>query len=124
MKYIFVENGLINGAGFAERMDDGVLNIKVSEEIYEDYVSDPLKYVYKDNEIVSNPNYEDDHRKFLNQQRIAKIYDLLEELDAKRIRAICENEVKNSETGETWLEYYNKQISDLRAELSSLSGDC
>ena len=44
----------------------------------------------------------------------------LDELDKKRIRAICEDEVKNERTGETWLDYYNEQINILRMELKNL----
>ena len=31
MKYIFVENGILNGAGELEQLYDGVLNIEVSD---------------------------------------------------------------------------------------------
>lgn len=41
-------------------------------------------------------------------------------LDTKRIRAIAEPEVKNSETGETWLEYYTAQIMNLRSQIAEL----
>ena len=44
----------------------------------------------------------------------------LEDLDTKRIRAVCEDEIKNERTGETWLDYYNSQIYDLRIEYKSL----
>ena len=50
-------------------------------------------------------------------------YDILSQindLDTKRIRAICEPEVKDSETGETWLEYYTKQIVLLREKLKEV----
>ena len=55
------------------------------------------------------------------EERIYEIKIELDELDKKRIRAICEPALKDGEAGETWLEYYNKQISDLRKELSELS---
>ena len=38
-------------------------------------------------------------------------------LDKKRIRAIAEPELKNPDTGETWLEFYNAQIKNLRSKL-------
>ena len=41
--------------------------------------------------------------------------------DKKRVRAICENEIKDSQTGQTWLEFYNDQVLELRAKLNSLS---
>ena len=47
----------------------------------------------------------------------------LEELDAKRLRAICEPSVKDNATGQTWLEYYNEQIVNLRRKLSEVKYD-
>ena len=44
----------------------------------------------------------------------------IEELDKKRIRAICEPQIKDNQTGETWLEYYNLQIINLRQELADI----
>jgi len=51
---------------------------------------------------------------------IEKIKAELSELDSKRIRAICENEVKDAETGETWLDFYNNKVKELRTQLASL----
>lgn len=44
----------------------------------------------------------------------------IDEIDKKRIRAICEPEIKNTSTGQTWLEYYNLQIQDLRNQIAEL----
>ena len=73
------------------------------------------------NKIIKNPNYEADLIKLKNQQRAAEIRRELENLDGKRIRAVCENEIKNTETGETWLDFYNNQIFALRKELISIT---
>lgn len=54
------------------------------------------------------------------EARKAEILAELDTLDAKRIRAVCEPSVKDPETGETWLDYYNAEIEKLRAELGSL----
>ena len=51
---------------------------------------------------------------------IEKIKTELAELDSKRIRAICESETKDAETGETWLDYYNNQVKELRNQLASM----
>ena len=53
-----------------------------------------------------------------NAIRMQEIQDQLETLDKKRVRAIAEPSLKDENT--TWLEYYNKQIQELRKELSSL----
>lgn len=120
MKHIYIENGVINGAGFCEQLDEGVLNIEVSDDVFQEFCSDKFKFAYINGQIVSNPNYEQDKLKSENFARAEEIRNELEELDKKRIRAICEDEVKNERTGETWLDYYNEQINLLRIELKSL----
>lgn len=121
MKYIFIENGIINGAGGVQQLDEGVSNIEISDEIYETYINDPLKYTYQNGQIIENPEYETLKQQQLNEKRIQQIQQQLNELDQKRIRAICEDEVKNPATGETWLDFYNAQIYELRTELNSLN---
>lgn len=54
------------------------------------------------------------------EKQINKINEELSELDMKRIRAICEPEIKDEETGETWLDYYNSQILSLREQIQQL----
>jgi len=123
MYYVFVKNGVINGLGEAQCIDDDTLNIEVSKSVYDDFILNPDKYIYQDNKIIENPNYEKIlHQKQL-QLKIEKIKIELEELDSKRIRAVCENEIKDSQTGETWLDYYNTQITLLREELKTLEAE-
>lgn len=45
----------------------------------------------------------------------------VEELDKKRIRAGFEPSVKDESTGQTWLEYYTRQIREIRTKISELS---
>lgn len=59
MYYIFVENGIINGSGECECLTEGVQNIKVTEEIYNDFIKDNIKYRYNNGSIELNPDYED-----------------------------------------------------------------
>ncbi|MCD8378249.1 MAG: hypothetical protein LUB59_05625 [Candidatus Gastranaerophilales bacterium] len=50
-------------------------------------------------------------------------YDILSQIsdiDEKRIRAVCEPEIKDKATGETWLDYYNNQIVELREKLQEV----
>lgn len=121
MYYIFIENGKINGCGECLQLGDNVDNIEVNENIYNEFLAEPIKYSYKEGKIIKNPNYEADLIKLKNQQRAAEIRRELENLDGKRIRAVCENEIKNTETGETWLDFYNNQIFALRKELISIT---
>lgn len=69
---------------------------------------------------VINQNYETECIKKEQKVRIEKIKQELNELDRKRIRAMCEpSEYSN---GLSWLEYYNNQAQALRAELQELEG--
>ena len=119
--YIFVEkDGSLNGCGQCEQLTQGVINVEVSEDVFNSFIEDNLRYVYSDGKIIPNPNYENEKQVFFINERIGAIYKELETLDTKRIRAVCEDEIKDEKTGETWLDYYNSQIYDLRVELSSL----
>ncbi len=119
-KYIFVQDGKINGYGEAIQLTEGVQNIEVSEDVYNEFIQEPLKYIYADGKIVENPNYENEKQREFIEKRLDEIIQELEILDAKRIRAVCEDEVKSERSGETWLDYYNAQIYDLRVEYKSL----
>ena len=119
MYYIFVENNQINGAGQVPIMNSEISNIEISEKIYESYIQDPLKYVVQENQIILNPDYESLIRQQEIEKRKSEIKEELNKLDLKRIRAVCENETKEG-SNETWLEYYNKQIKDLRKELEEI----
>ena len=69
---------------------------------------------------VINQNYETECIKKEQIVRIEKIKQELNELDRKRIRAMCEpSEYSN---GLSWLEYYNNQAQALRAQLQELEG--
>ncbi len=118
--YIFIENGKINGAGTARCLNEDILNLEVSAEVYQNYIKDEDKYIYKDGIIKENPNYEIITAGKQRQQSREEIIIKLNELDAKRIRAVCENEIKDPQTGETWIDYYNNEISKLRLQLNGL----
>lgn len=64
--YIFVENDKINGGGQCECIDKNIINYKVTEEVYNDFIDDNLRYIWNGTEIVLNPNYEEEKAK---QQR-------------------------------------------------------
>ncbi|MEI8129427.1 MAG: hypothetical protein WCG95_07405 [bacterium] len=58
----------------------------------------------------------------LKKKKILKkdLLSQIDELDKKRIRAICEPEVKNATTGQTWLEFYTEQIQMFRNQIDDL----
>ncbi len=119
-KYIFVENGILNGAGELKQTDENLISIEVSDNVYNEYINDRLKYTFEDGNIIENPDYADLKQKEHLNNRICKITNLLTEYDLKRIRAVCEDEIKDEKTGETWLDYYNSKIYDLRIELAGI----
>jgi hypothetical protein len=67
--YVFIQNGKINGCGQCEQLTQGVFNIEVNEEIYNNIE----KYIYQDGEIILNPNYEEELEQ-KERERIAKLY--------------------------------------------------
>lgn len=77
--------------------------------------------IIENGEAIINPNYEQEVQNMQRQAQIQQLTDEIAEIDLKRIRAICEPEVKDTETGETWLDYYNSQVITLREQIQELS---
>lgn len=73
-------------------------------------------YFYKNKKFTTVPKAQIEAQ----EKRKTEIIEALAELDSKRIRAVCEPSIKDEETGKTWLDYYNAEITALRAELASL----
>lgn len=68
MYYIYLQDGNLNGAGQGRQLTEGVENIVVTEEQYNNYVENPNMYIYQDGAIVVNPNYEQEQlQKLLDQ---------------------------------------------------------
>ena len=101
---------------------DLIKQIPVSEEILLMWQEDNRKVIYQDGQIIVNPNYEQELQNEIRQNKINQLHEQIEILDKKRIRAICEPSIRDAETGETWLDYYNKQIQDLREQIKNLGG--
>ena len=70
--YVFIQNDKINGTGQCKQLTEGVLNIEVDEEIYNNIE----KYIYLNGEIVLNPNYE--------QEQLEKEKERINELSMTR----------------------------------------
>ncbi len=73
-----------------------------------------------DYEFADTDEYYEKIRKKELENKKQEILNDLDELDKKRIRAVCENEIKDKDSGQTWLEYYNDEVIRLREELKSL----
>lgn len=62
LKYLWVENGIINGGSDLIQQDvwtDNRFQVEVSEELYNSYIQDSDRYIYSDGEIIENPDYEE-----------------------------------------------------------------
>ena len=126
---------------FAPNFKDGIFNYnydneKMTADGYKPFVSNEkpitdkkfeIIYIENDENIVETINYLETEEEYLNRKNneiIQLDIDLLNsqinELDLKRIRAVCEPSIKDEITGETWLEYYNAQVINLRNQINTL----
>ena len=77
--------------------------------------------IIENGEAIINTNYEQEVEKMQLQYQIQELNESIAKLDLKRIRAICEPSLKNEETDETWLDYYNSQIQEKRLQIQELT---
>ena len=95
----------------------------MSEDVAQEIQTNPEKFKKIETSLVDISNTEE-YKNYLREKEVAirksEIERQLLELDSKRIRAICEPSIKDETTGETWLDYYNQQVTTLREELSNL----
>lgn len=83
----------------------------------------PEKYSVIDGVLTDITGTEEYRAKLVEMEKSEKSVELnakIDELDKKRVRAIAEPELKDAESGETWLEYYTKQVRALRARIAAL----
>lgn len=119
-KYFYIENGIINGGGELQRLEENIINFEVCDEMFENYINDSQKYIWQAGKVVENPDYEKLKRQSLIREEIESLTRVLEDLDKKRIRAICENSIKDEQTSKTWLEYYNEEVVKIRNNITEL----
>ena len=56
--YAFIEDNKINGIGQVPQLTEDVINVEITEEVYNNID----RYMWDGNEIVLNPNYEEEQR--------------------------------------------------------------
>ena len=94
-----------------------IINLKTKDVVeMSEYGAIPADWILL-SECEKTEMYQQDLMEKERQQEIDNILGEINNLDLKRIRAICEPSVKDLETGETWLEYYNSKIIKLREDL-------
>lgn len=54
------------------------------------------------------------------QRAISDIQMQIDVIDKKRVRALCEPQLKDSESGETWLDFYTGQVIVLRDKITEI----
>ncbi len=138
-KYAKLDEG--GNITFAPINKNGVLNYNLNKNLlktdgYKEFIEiekpqDTRKYKITYSETDENIkevlNYLETEEEF-QQRKINEELQLeadsikatIQDLDFKRIRALCEPSIKDEETGETWLDYYNAQILELRNQLQTL----
>lgn len=74
--YIMVEDEKIIACGFYPCTSPDIINCEVSKDVYNRCCKDMDYYIYKDGEIIKNPNYEQqkeqEHRAYLSKLAMTK----------------------------------------------------
>lgn len=69
--YFFIKENKIIGVGQCPCSNEDIQNIETTQEMYNNYVEDNLRYVWDGEEVIPNPNYEEEaaarHREELDQ---------------------------------------------------------
>lgn len=105
-----------------------ITNIEVTKELYDAAYEDKNsfdfeehdeyipKYIYRNNEIILDPDYDKRCTIREKKERIRDIKEELNELDLKSIRSIRANETSR-------IEQYDAEAQELRAEMNRLLED-
>lgn len=112
--YYLLENGIITQSAKFQFSESA---IATEEEIVREELSGQLMLKSELEMLEQTDEYK---AKVSEQENAAKKAELIlkiEELDKKRVRASLEPSIKDEATGQTWLEFYNKQIADLRSQI-------
>lgn len=95
--------------------------IEIDEEKAFEIDQNITKYKYINGEITDISETEEYKASIISHEKEmtkCKLRLEVEELDIKRIRALAEPELKDAESGQTWLEFYTEQIQSIRAEIA------
>ena len=98
---------------------DGYQNI--SYDLYNLYLSGGAEIKNgKLKDITNTGSYKSKVSAAEKEVKKTSLQSQIDELDKKRIRAMCEPSIKDEATGQTWLEYYNLQVQELRTQINEL----
>lgn len=114
--YTKIENGILTK--WSDCCFDGAEFVDMDYKTF-----DSEKYTIKDG-LLTDISETDEYKTLCTQREKEKstinLKLQIEELDKKRIRAIAEPQLKDTESGQTWLEYYTEQIKGLRQQIMAL----
>lgn len=71
-------------------------------------------------DISNTQEYQQKVAQVAKEEILADLKSQIAEFDQKRIRAMCEPQTKDIESGQSWLEYYTQQIVNLRTQIAAL----
>ena len=95
-----------------------VVNLETEEISQMEHIGEiPEGYMLYD-EFIETDEYKAKEAAVIAFQEKQQLLDQIDELDKKRIRAVCEPSQKDE--NQTWLEYYTNQIIELRQQLQEL----
>lgn len=110
-----VDNKIVNPSNF-----NGSRKFDIDYTYYISCADGYLIYNPELDKIIVNPNWKKNQEKNNIYMQIKNYEKELEELDKKRVRAICEPSIKDEDTQETWLGFYNSQVAEIRQKLNTL----
>ena len=112
--YYLLENGIITQAAKFQFSESA---IATEEEIVRDGLSGQLMLKSEHEKFTQTEEYKAKVSEQENAAKKAELIAQIEELDKKRIRASLEPSVKDETTSQTWLEFYNQKIANLRSQI-------
>lgn len=95
-----------------------IINTKTKERKIYNKIGDLPENNILYSEYLSSEEYKIAQEELAKETNRNIILNKITELDLKRIRAICEPEIR--EDGTSWLEYYTTQIIELRNQLKEM----
>lgn len=116
--YYLLENGIITQSADWKFSEDC---LETQEEIVQDELSGKLYFESDFDSLISTDEHKAEAFALENAFKKSQLLSQIDEFDKKRVRAIAEPSVKDATTGQTWLEFYNAQIQDLRTQLAALA---
>ena len=123
MFYTIIDNELKEYSDVKENLNHPEIAKNLEGVSSKQFVENKDKYEVKKGRIVDISETYDYKKKTTAREDLfaqAKLQSLIEELDKKRVRAICEPEIKDEKTGQTWLKFYTLQIQNYREQLEKL----